>query len=308
MISLTSLRRTRRWARRLGLVAMAAVPTAALAVDPPAAPASAAKAKKAPATTAKKAPAAAPVSDLKKPAPTADLKKPLPPPPPTPPVPTKTASSADELAPPPPGTRVIEAYGDGKAPPMVEAAPGARPASEAHALVLSLSGGVTVPNAVFRVGPVTTLAAEFQPKADLPVKARLAVGFEEHAGTAARIFRPPYGGYDAHAIDNQDLVPLEVGAVLVPWQSGDNALTVGASYGLLFVMTDATWLGTTRAERGLGHQFALEAGYTRSFGPWELSLKARYAARHTAVGIASSTIELPWYQLGGASLGLGRAL
>ena len=221
---------------------------------------------------------------------------------------------AEPLAPPPtpvrppapvaaPSAPLVEAA----PPPLVsgELTPVASAAPQAG-FVLQAQGGAVIPFAVLGVGGRGELRLSYFFTAPLGVS--LSAGFEQHAGHAAALFAPPAGGYDPAGLDNQTVFPVQVLAHVPVLRDEHNRVDLAAGYGLLAVWSQAQALGRTRNESGVGHEFALEAGYARRLGAVELQVRARYSLRRTAVGPLTATMELPWYHTAGVLVGLGLPL
>lgn len=172
--------------------------------------------------------------------------------------------------------------------------------------VLGAAGGVVVPTAVLGVGGRGEVRLTVV--LDAPLGFSVSAGFEQHAGRAAVQFAPPAGGFDPAALDNQTLFPLQVLVHGLLLRDEANRVDVAAGYGLLTTWSDAQALGQVRLESGVGHEVALEAGYSRRVGAFELSARARYSLRRTAVGPLTTALELPWYQTAGVLLGVGLPL
>lgn len=171
-------------------------------------------------------------------------------------------------------------------------------------LLLQASGGVIIPFSVLGVGGRGEVRASVL-LSSAPLGFSFSAGIEQHSAKTAAFLPPPAGGFDAAALDNQSLFPLQLLAHLFLLRDTHNRLQLGAGYGLIIVSTVTQALGRTRDESGVGHEVAGELAYARRFGPIELSLTARYSVRRTAVGAGSTAMELPWYQTAGVLLGLG---
>lgn len=174
-------------------------------------------------------------------------------------------------------------------------------------LSVQATGGVVVPFSGLGVGGRAALRASYW-LGKLPLAVSLGVAFEQHTSRSAVSFAPPAGGLDAATLDNQTLLPFEVGVQAALFRDEKNRVHLGASYGLLAVWSQTVALGDAVLERGLGHEISGEAGYTRRLGALELTLAVRYSVRKTAVGFRTSSIELPWYQTFGVVAGLGFSL
>lgn len=168
--------------------------------------------------------------------------------------------------------------------------------------------GALAPLSVLTVGVRAAGRAEYRLVRDLPLLATLAIGFERHTANAARQFSPPAGGYEPFALETQIVLAIELGAVVEVWSNDRNALIAGLSYGLLSSWSKIAALGSTTAEFGMGHQVAIDAGYTRRFGSFSLFVRGRWAVRRTASGERTSTVESPWYQSLGLVVGAGVTL
>jgi hypothetical protein len=142
----------------------------------------------------------------------------------------------------------------------------------------------------------------------LPLLVSFGIGYERHTASAARLFPGAGGGFDPASLENQNVMPLELGLVFRAWESGTNALSVGASYGLLPTWTETMALGSLKNEQGVGQQVALDVGFEKDLGPVDAYLRARWALRTTDVGFRTSVIELPWYQSIGAVVGIALPL
>jgi hypothetical protein len=163
---------------------------------------------------------------------------------------------------------------------------------------------VVTPFSGLRVGGRAAVRASYW-LGTLPLAASLGVAFEQHTSRSAVFFPPPVGGLDQATLDNQTLLPFEVGVQAALFRDGKNRVHLGASYGLLAVWSQTVALGDTVLERGIGHEVAGEAGYTRRLGMLELTVAVRYSVRKTTVGARTASIELPWYQTFGVVAGLG---
>lgn len=220
------------------------------------------------------------------------------------------AETLPEPAAPPPPSRPSPAPPSPAAPapaPEVAAEPELAPLVNVTRLdswSIQAVGGVVVPFSTLGVGGRAELRVARWLGA-VPLGASLGVAFEQHTSRGAVTFAPPAGGLDEATLDNQTLLPIELALLASPWRDEQNRLHLGASYGLLAVWSETIALGSTALERGVGHEVAAEAGYTRRVGALELTLKLRYSVRRTAVGPRTSTIELPWYQTFGVVAGLG---
>lgn len=158
--------------------------------------------------------------------------------------------------------------------------------------------GVSVPLRVLSAGVRT--GARFGVRVgSLPLWVAAGVGYEMHSARTERQFAPPAGGFDAAVLERQQLLPIELGLWANLWSSPRNAVIGALHYGLVATWTTVEALGSTRAERGLGHQGSVELGYTRRLGAVELFVRARFSLRRTAVGASSRTVEPPWYPLFG---------
>ena len=171
-------------------------------------------------------------------------------------------------------------------------------------LSVQATGGVIVPFAGLQVGGRAELRASYW-LGKVPLAISLGVAFEQHTLRTAALFAPAAGGFDENTLDNQTLLPFEVGVLAALFRDGHNRVHLGANYGLLAVWGQTVALGATVLESGVGHEVSGEAGYTRRVGHLELTLKLRYSVRRTAVGPRTSTIEMPWYQTFGVVAGLG---
>lgn len=169
---------------------------------------------------------------------------------------------------------------------------------------LQATGGILVPFSVLGVGGRADLRAAYWLQ-DFPLTLSLGVAFEQHSSRSAAFFRPPAGGFDEAAVDNQTLLPFELGLLAALLRDDRNRVHLGVSYALLTVWSQTLALGSEVLERGAGHEIAGEAGYTRRLGALELTFRLRYSVRRTAVGARSSSLELPWYQTFGVLAGLG---
>ncbi|MFZ5441531.1 MAG: hypothetical protein ACOZQL_16105 [Myxococcota bacterium] len=245
-------------------------------------------------------------------------KKAPPPPPPAPvvapaPAPTPTPPAPSPPEPPPAPVVAPLPSAPAAAQPAELAAdelvplPPLRPATR---FILSASGGVVAPFSVLGVGGRGELRLTWLTGA--PLALSFSAGFEQHTARTAATFFPPQPlsprGFDPAALDNQTLFPLQLLAHALLLRDEQNRVDVGAGYALLVAWTHAQALGTSAQESGVGHELALEAGYARRVGPIELSVRARYAVRRTAVGPLTATMELPWYQTAGVLVGLGLPL
>ncbi|MDP2270617.1 MAG: hypothetical protein Q8N23_13350 [Archangium sp.] len=166
------------------------------------------------------------------------------------------------------------------------------------------TGGVLVPFSSLGVGGRAELRAAYWLE-KLPLALSVGVAFEQHTSRSAARFAPPAGGFDEAAVDNQTLLPLELSLLAALFSDASNRVHLGAGYALLPVWSQTLALGSEVLERGVGHEVAAEAGYTRRWGALELTLRLRYSVRRTAVGARSASLELPWYQTFGALAGLG---
>lgn len=175
-------------------------------------------------------------------------------------------------------------------------------------LFLGAEAGVLAPLSVLTVGVRAGARAEYRIVDRLPLLAAVAVGFERHTATTARQFSPPAGGYDPAAAESQTVLAIELGALIEVWSNEHNAIIAGLSYSLLPSWSRAAALGSVTSEFGVGQQVAIDAGYTRHFGSFDLFLRGRWAVRHTASGLRTSTIEQPWYQALGLLAGAGFTL
>jgi hypothetical protein len=255
-------------------------------------PAPTAPAKKKPAKSTKAkaepAPATAPAAELK-------------PAPPPAPVAAPNPAPAPMAAPAP--TPVAPA-------PVVErpAEPAPAPASSApNRLLIGALGGIVTPFSVLATGERVGVVAEYHFGA-LPLGVLLNVAFEQHTAVQSALFAPPAGGLDPAAIENQAVVPIELAVAWSAWRDDANRLALAAGYGVVPTSTQTRALGSTTLEEGIGHEVLGEVGYTRVLGPVNLLVRLRYAVRHTAVGVRTSTVELPWYQSFGVSAGLAFGL
>jgi hypothetical protein len=169
---------------------------------------------------------------------------------------------------------------------------------------LQAAGGILAPLNGLRLGGRGELrvARWFQ---SVPLAVSFGVAFEQHASRSAAFFAPPAGGLDLAALDNQTLLPFEVGVLAALFRDEKNRVHVGASYALLAVWSQTVALGDSVLERGVGHEVGGEAGYTRRVGALELTVRVRYSVRRTAVGFRTASIELPWYQAFGVVAGVG---
>ena len=196
--------------------------------------------------------------------------------------------------------------------PTVETPPSVAGSDEPRPHTLGLfvgaEAGVLAPLSVLTVGVRAAVRAEYRLFGHSPLLAAVAVGFERHLGTAARQFSPPAGGYDPVAAETQTVLAIELGATLEVWRNDQNAVIAGLSYGFLPSWSRTSALGSTTSEFGVGQQIAIDAGYTRHFGAFDVFLRGRWAVRHTASGPRTSTIEQPWYQALGLVAGAGFAL
>lgn len=163
-------------------------------------------------------------------------------------------------------------------------------------LRIEAEGGVAVPFSVLSVGPRAGARVGLL-LGSLPVWVALGAGYEGHTARVERQFAPPAGGFDGAVLERQHLLPLELSLWARPLSDGSNALTLGLHYGLIAVWTTVEALGSSRFERGLGHQGSLEVGYGRRFGAVELFLRARLSLRRTAVGERTRTVEPGVYPL-----------
>lgn len=221
------------------------------------------------------------------------------PPAPSDPPELKPAPVMQPVAAPPP---VVVA-----APAAVEAEPELTPLPKLPppgGLSVQATGGVVTPFSGLKVGGRAALRASYW-FGTLPIAASLGVAFEQHTSRSAVFFAPPAGGLDEATLENQTLLPFEVGAQAALFRDGKNRVHLGASYGLLAVWSQTGALGDTVLERGVGHEVAGEAGFTRRLGMLELAVAVRYSVRKTAVGARTASIELPWYQTFGVVAGLG---
>ncbi len=171
-------------------------------------------------------------------------------------------------------------------------------------LSVQATGGVLVPFSSLGVGGRAELRAAYWLE-KLPLALCVGVAFEQHTSRSAALFAPPAGGFDEAAVDNQTLLPLELSLLAALFSDAKNRVHLGAGYALLPVWSQTLALGSEVSERGVGHEVAAEAGYTRRLGALELTLRLRYSVRRTAVGARSASLELPWYQTFGVLAGLG---
>lgn len=171
-------------------------------------------------------------------------------------------------------------------------------------LSVQATGGILVPFSSLGVGGRADLRAAFWLES-LPLAVGLGVAFEQHTSRGPAHFAPPAGGFDEGAIDNQTLLPFELGLLAALLRDERNRVHLGASYALLTVWAQTLALGAEVQERGAGHEIAGEAGYTRRVGVLELTVRLRYSVRRTVVGARSESLELPWYQTFGVLAGLG---
>lgn len=238
---------------------------------------------------------------------------PAPPPvaaPPAPPPPAPSPVVAPRAAPAP--APVVAAPPEpAAAPPPEVAAPAVEP--KRLGLLISAEGGVSVPLSVLTSGVRVGARVDYRLLRSGPLLASFGVGYERHTGTASRVFQPPTagnatGGADPQAVENQDLMTLELGVKVEPWRNERNALSAGAFYGLLPTWTQVQTLGETTTEAGLGQQVALDLGYARRFGRLTVSVHGRWSVRRTGVGLRTNAIELPWYQTLGLVVGVGAEL
>ena len=217
---------------------------------------------------------------------------PAPAPVPTPSAPPPAASV------PAPEVRVVEQkVADPELTPLPKLAP-------RGGLSVQATGGVIVPFGGLQVGGRAELRASYW-LGKLPLAISLGVAFEQHTSRTAAFFAPRAGGLDENTLDNQTLLPFEVGALVALFRDEHNRVHLGANYGLMAVWSQTVALGDSVVESGVGHEVSGEAGYTRRIGQLELTLKLRYSVRRTVVGPRTSSIELPWYQTFGVVAGLG---
>ena len=174
----------------------------------------------------------------------------------------------------------------------------------AQGLSVQATGGVLGPLTGLGPGGRAALRATWW-LGKVPLAASLAVAFEQHTSRSATTFAPPAGGLDASTLDNQTLLPFEVGVQAALFRDEKNRVHLGVSYSLLAVWSQTIALGDSVLERGVGHEVAGEAGYTRRLGVLELAIAVRYSVRRPAVGARTSAIEAPWYQTLGVMAGLG---
>lgn len=202
-------------------------------------------------------------------------------------------------------------------PPPLEAPPlevAERPSEPKRlGLLISAEGGVSVPLSVLTSGVRVGARVDYRLIHSGPLLASFGVGYERHTAAASRVFLPPTagnatGGADPQALENQDLMTLELGVKVEPWRNERNALTAGAFYGLLPTWTQVQTLGETTTEAGLGQQVALDLGYARRFGRLTVSVHGRWSVRRTGVGLRTNVVELPWYQTLGLVVGVGAEL
>ena len=198
---------------------------------------------------------------------------------PSPPPPQRVAASEPELAPLP-------------------------KISRRAGLSVQATGGILVPFSSLGVGGRADLRAAYWLES-IPLALSLGVAFEQHTSRTPTFFAPPAGGFDPAALDNQTLLPFELGVLAAPFRDDKNRVHLGVSYALLTVWSQTLALGGAVLERGVGQEIAGEAGYTRRLGALELTVRLRYSVRKTAVGARSSSLELPWYQTFGVLAGLG---
>lgn len=218
--------------------------------------------------------------------------------------PAPPAGPAPDAAPPAPEPAGF----DLPLPPLEPPAPPAPVPVLDRSLVLAAQAGLVFPFATLGPGVKTALLLEYALSRDVPIRARLSVGYEQHGGEASRLFPGPAGGADPAALENQRLVPVEVGATLDVWKHGENAYSLGAAYGLVGVWTRTHALGAWTDEAGLGHQVTFEGGYARALGDAELLVRAHWSVRKTAVAPRTQAVELPWYQTAGVLVGIGLPL
>ncbi len=254
-------------------------------------PAKSTKAKAEPAKTepAASSTTASPPAELKTPAPVAA------------PAPAPTGAPVAAPAPAP----VTQA----PAPAVVDQRPAPPPAptSSPGRLLIGALGGIVTPFSVLTTGERVGLVGEYHFGA-VPLGLQLNVAFEQHTAVQSTLFAPPAGGLDPAAIENQAVVPIELAVAWSAWRDDANRLALSAGYGVVPTTTQTRALGSTTVEEGVGHEVLGEVGYTRALGPVNLLVRLRYAVRHTAVGLRTSTIELPWYQTFGVSAGLAFGL
>lgn len=221
---------------------------------------------------------------------------------PTPP-PVEPPPPAPEPA-PPPAPVVVDAAPPPPPPVTVAAAPA--PTTPRGGLVLSARGGVIMPFHVLGVGGRAELRGAFT-LPSLPLGFSLSAAFEQHTATATAMLPPPRGGLDAAALDNQTLLPVQALVHVLFLRDDANRLGLAAGYGALVTWAQTQALGVAAQELGLGHEVLGELSYARRVGPLELEVTARYGVRRTAVGRATTAIELPWYQTAGVLVGVGLA-
>lgn len=173
-------------------------------------------------------------------------------------------------------------------------------------LVLSARGGVVIPFHVLGVGGRAEVRGSYA-LPSLPLGLSLSAGFEQHAATTSAMLPPPRGGFDAAALDNQTLFPLQALVHVLFLCDGANTVGLAAGYGALITWTQTQALGVSAQELGLGHEVLGELSYARRLGALELEVTARYGVRRTAVGRATTALELPWYQAAGVLVGVGLA-
>lgn len=219
------------------------------------------------------------------------------------PAPVVPADPTPVIAPPPPPPSPVAQTP--VAPPIVSE-PLAAPVNDVKrsGLVLQANGGAVMPFSVLGVGGRGELRVSWV--LDAPLALSLGFAFEQHTARTAARFAPPAGGFDAAALDNQTVFPIELLAHALLLRDEHQRLFLGGGYGLLTVWSAPQALGKLANESGVGHEFIVEGGYARRLTPtFELLVRARYSVRRTAVGTLTSQIELPWYQTAGVLVGVG---
>ena len=171
-------------------------------------------------------------------------------------------------------------------------------------LVLGIAGGVVAPFAVLGVGGRGEARVSWL-LAHAPLGFSLSFGVEQHTATTTAFFPPPAGGFERAGIDNQTLYPAQSLVHLLLVRDERNRLQLGAGYALLLTWSQTQALGKQSEESGVGHELGAELAFARRFGSFELELRARYSVRRTAVGSATTAMELPWYQTAGLLFGVG---
>lgn len=118
-------------------------------------------------------------------------------------------------------------------------------------LLLQASGGVIIPLSVLGLGGRGEVRASVL-LASAPLGFSFSAALEQHSAKSSAFFPPPAGGFDAAAIDNQSLVPLQLLAHLFLLRDSNNRLQLGAGYGMILVSSTTQGLGRVREESGGG--------------------------------------------------------